>query len=112
MELLVSKIRVIDRRSDKEAEDWWLLTKFNFIYKYNNFWSMWSSPYGFLNLEDNPITFVLKVSVLDLTYIRRHTYLERSELCVFIFLNISMFVVNLADLIMENKSVNGIFLRN
>ena len=45
--------------------------------------------YGYLNIVYNPPTFILKESVLDLTYIRRLTYLERLELVVFIFLNIS-----------------------
>ena len=69
-------------------------------------------PIRFLNLVDNPLNFTLKVSVMDLIYIIRLTYLERSELGVFIFINIAMFVVKLTDLIPENKAVNRRFLRN
>ena len=47
-----------------------------------------------------------------MTYIRRLKYMEISELGVFIFPNIAMFVVKLTDLIMENKSVNGRLLQN
>ena len=73
---------------------------------------MQSCP-GFLkNLVDNPLTFPINVSAKYLKYIRRLTSLERWELGVIIFLNIAMFVVNLTDLIPENKSVNGRFLRN
>ena len=68
---------------------------------------------GFLkNLVDNPLTSTIKFSARNLTYIRRLTSLERLELGVIIFLNIAMFVVKLTDLIPENKSVNGRFLRN
>ena len=42
---------------------------------------------------------MLKVSVMDLTYIRRLIYLVRSELGVFVSLNIAMFVVKITDLI-------------
>ena len=61
-------------------------------------------------LVDNPLTFTLKVAVLDLKYIKRVTSSERSEIRV--FLNIAMFVVKLTDSILENKSVNEIFLYN
>ena len=60
---------------------------------------------GFFNIVDNPFTFTLKVSARYLTYIRRLTSLETSELGSFIFLNIAMFVVKLTDLIPENKLV-------
>ena len=68
---------------------------------------------GFLkNLVDNPLTFTFKFSAVYTTYIRRLAYLERLDLGVIIFINISMFVVKLTDLIPENKSVNGRFLQN
>ena len=73
---------------------------------------MGSCPGFFKNLVDNPLTFTLKISSRKMTYIRRLTYLERLELGVIIFPNIAMFVVNLTDLIPENKTVNGRFLRN
>ena len=66
----------------------------------------------FKNLVDNPLTFTFNFFARYLTYIRRLTTLEILELGVIIFLNISMFVVKLTDLITENKSVNGRFLRN
>ena len=44
MYLLVSELGVLDQRSDKETENWWIRPKFNFIQKYNNFLSMRSSP--------------------------------------------------------------------
>ena len=40
----------------------------------------------FLNIVDNPLTFILKASVLDMTYIRRLIFLERLELGVLFFL--------------------------
>ena len=63
-------------------------------------------------LVDNPLNFILKVSVMGLTYIRRLTSLEISKLGAFIFLNIAMFVVKLTGSIPENNSANGRFLRN
>ena len=60
---------------------------------------MGSYPF-FFNLLVKLLTLTLKVSVLYLTYIRRLTYLERSDLGVFIFLNVAMFVVKLTDLIL------------
>ena len=69
-------------------------------------------PRVFKNPIDNPLTSTIKFSARYLTYIRRLTSLERLELGVIIFLNIAMFVVKLTDLITENKSVNGRFLRN
>ena len=74
---------------------------------------MQSYPYIYIfNRLDNPLTFTLKVSVMDISYITIITYLERLERGVFIFLNITMFVVKLTDLIPENKSVNGRFIWN
>ena len=73
---------------------------------------MRSLPYGFFNIVYNPLIFTLKVSVLDLTCIRRLVSLERSEPDAFIFLNVDMFVVKLTDLIPENKLSNRIFLWN
>ena len=68
---------------------------------------------GFLkNLVDNPLTSTIKFFARNMTYIRRLKYMEISELGVFIFPNIAMFVVKLTDLIPGNKSVNGRFLRN
>ena len=67
---------------------------------------------GFLKyIVDNPLTSTIKCFARYLTYIRRLTSLERWELGVIIFLNIGMFVVNRTDLIPENQSVNGRFLR-
>ena len=43
-----------------------------------------------LNIVDDHLTFILKASVLYLTYIRSLSYLEILELGVFIFLNIAM----------------------
>ena len=57
------------------------------------------------NIVYNLLTLTLKLSVLDLTYIRRLTSLETLEIGVFIYLNIAMFVVKLTDLILENKLV-------
>ena len=57
---------------------------------------------GYLNILYDPLTFILKASVLDLTYIRILLYLEILELGVFIFLDIDMFVVKLTDLIPED----------
>ena len=45
---------------------------------------------GYLNIVDDPLTFILKASFMDLTYIRILLYLERLEIGVFIFLNIAM----------------------
>ena len=73
---------------------------------------MRSCPGFFKNLVDNPLTSTIKFSAINLTYIRILTSLERLELGVIIFLNIAMFVVKLTDLITENKSANGRFLRN
>ena len=56
-----------------------------------------------LNILNNPLNFTIKVSVWDLTYIRRIKYLARLEFGVFIFLNKAMFVVKLNDLIPEEK---------
>ena len=72
---------------------------------------MGSYPYVFLNLVYNFFTLDLKLSVLDMTYIRSLISLERSEIVVLFFYP-SMYVVKLTDLILENKSVNGRFLRN
>ena len=66
----------------------------------------------YLNIVDDPLTFILKVSVLDLTYIKRPTYLEILEIGVSIFLNIAMFVDKLTDLIPEDKLVITRFLWN
>ena len=60
----------------------------------------------YLNFVDDPLTFILKASVMDLTYIRSLLYLEILELGVFIFLNIAMFVDKLTGLIPEDKLVN------
>ena len=48
---------------------------------------------------------------MDLTYIIRHTFLERLELGVFISLNISMFVIKLTDLNPEMNRSTGDFSR-
>ena len=87
------------------------LSKSLFIYKYNKFCSIGSSPYSFY-IVDNSLAFTVEVSVYDLVYTRRLKYLEILELGIFIFLIIAMFVVNLTGLILENKLVNRIFLRN
>ena len=51
--------------------------------------------------------FIYVSNIYNKTYINKI-----SEPVVFILLNIAMFVVKLTDLIPENKSVNGRFLRN
>ena len=37
LELLVLELVVVDQIADKEAANVWIIPKFNFIYKYNNF---------------------------------------------------------------------------
>ena len=72
---------------------------------------MRSCPGFFKNLVDNPLTSTIKFSARYLTYIRILSSFKILELGVIIFLNLAMFVVKLTDLIPENKSVNGRFLR-
>ena len=46
---------------------------------------------------DNPLNLNFKVSVSNMTYIRRLISLAALEIGVLIFLNIAMFVVKLTD---------------
>ena len=99
IELLVSTLCVIDQRSDKEAENWWLLTKFYFVSKDNNFWIIGICKYGIMDLVDNPLKFTRLGS-----HIYQKTYIFGNIRVFFVFCLIATFLVKLTDLIPEKIS--------
>ena len=92
--------------SDKEVEIFKIIPKFNLYLQWWPLLKYWDFSIWFFNLVDNLITLTLKFIVYYLTYIRRLTYLEISEIGVLIFLNIAMFVVNKTDVKIGKQNIS------